>query len=76
MKRIIFHVDVNNAFLSWSAVYLLNNGFDIDIHTIPSVIGGDEEKRKGIVLSLNLKRLKRACENLLAEQGTKPRCPP
>lgn len=49
--RIIFHVDVNNAFLSWTAVYLLNHGYDKDIRTIPSVIGGDEEKRHGIVLA-------------------------
>ena len=49
--RIIFHVDVNNAFLSWSAVDLLNKGYDIDIRKIPSVIGGDEEKRRGIVLA-------------------------
>ena len=51
MNRIIFHVDVNNAFLSWSAVYLLKNGYQLDIRTIPSVIGGDEDKRKGIVLA-------------------------
>jgi len=51
MSRIIFHVDVNNAFLSWTAVYLLNNGYEKDIRTIPSVIGGDEEKRHGIVLA-------------------------
>lgn len=51
MERIIFHVDVNNAFLSWSAVYLLQNGYPKDIRTIPSVIGGDEEKRHGIVLA-------------------------
>lgn len=49
--RIIFHVDVNNAFLSWTAVKLLNNGYPEDIRTIPSVIGGDEEKRHGIVLA-------------------------
>lgn len=49
--RIIFHVDVNNAFLSWTAVYLLNNGYHEDIRKIPSVIGGDEETRKGIVLA-------------------------
>ena len=51
MERIIFHVDVNNAFLSWTAVYLLNKGYEIDIRTIASVIGGDEEKRHGIVLA-------------------------
>ena len=49
--RIIFHVDVNNAFLSWTAVKLLNEGYPEDIRTIPSVIGGDEEKRHGIVLA-------------------------
>lgn len=48
-KRIIFHIDVNNAFLSWTAVDLLRKGYNIDIRTIPSVIGGDEEKRRGIV---------------------------
>ena len=51
MKRIIFHVDVNNAFLSWTAVYLLNHGYPKDIRTIPSIIGGDEEARKGVVLA-------------------------
>ncbi len=51
MKKIIFHIDVNNAFLSWSAVYLLQHGYQQDIRTIPSVIGGDETKRKGVVLA-------------------------
>lgn len=48
-ERIIFHIDVNNAFLSWTAVDLLRKGYGVDIRTIPSVIGGDEEKRRGIV---------------------------
>ena len=51
MKRIIFHIDVNNAFLSWTAVELLRQGYPVDIRTIPSVIGGDEEQRRGIVLA-------------------------
>ena len=49
--RIIFHVDVNNAYLSWTAVYLLEHGYDKDIREIPSVIGGDEGARRGIVLA-------------------------
>ena len=49
--RIIFHIDVNNAFLSWTAVYLLNHGYDKDIRTVASAIGGNEEKRHGIVLA-------------------------
>ena len=50
-ERIIFHIDVNNAFLSWTAVALLKKGYKIDIRTIPSIIAGDEQKRQGIVLA-------------------------
>lgn len=50
-ERIIFHIDVNNAFLSWSAVWLLKTGYKIDIRTIPSIIGGSETERRGIVLA-------------------------
>lgn len=51
MEKQILHVDVNNAFLSWTAVNMLENGSKIDIRTIPSVIGGDESQRHGIVLA-------------------------
>ncbi len=51
MKRIIMHIDVNNAFLSWSAVKLLYDGYKIDIRKIEAVIGGDEVSRHGIVLA-------------------------
>lgn len=51
MERSILHVDVNNAFLSWTAVDMLKNGSKLDIRTIPSIIGGDESKRSGIVLA-------------------------
>ena len=51
MKRIILHIDVNNAFLSWTAVEKLKNGEKIDIRNKYSVIGGDEESRRGIVLA-------------------------
>lgn len=50
-ERIIFHIDVNNAFLSWTAVLLLRQGYCQDIRKIPSIIGGDESKRRGIVLA-------------------------
>lgn len=50
-ERIVFHIDVNNAFLSWSAVKLLNEGYKEDIRTIASVIAGDEKERRGIVLA-------------------------
>ena len=51
MEKIIFHVDVNNAFLSWSALEMLKNGSKIDIRTIPAVVGGDEKERKGVVVA-------------------------
>lgn len=51
MQRQIIHVDVNNAFLSWTAVNMLEKGFKTDIRTIPSIIGGEEERRSGIVLA-------------------------
>ncbi len=51
MERQILHVDVNNAFLSWTAVERLKNGESLDIRTIPAIIGGDEAQRKGIVLA-------------------------
>ena len=51
MQKQILHVDVNNAFLSWTAVDMLKQGSNIDIREIPSVIGGDESRRAGIVLA-------------------------
>lgn len=51
MERKILHVDVNNAFLSWTAVDMLEKGAKVDIRTIPSIIGGDESSRHGIVLA-------------------------
>lgn len=51
MERQILHVDVNNAFLSWLAVYKLKNGEKIDIRDQVAVIGGDENRRAGIVLA-------------------------
>lgn len=45
------HIDVNNAFLSWTAVNLLNNGSKYDIRNSYAVIGGDENSRKGVVLA-------------------------
>lgn len=51
MERLILHIDVNNAFLSWTAVEKLKNGEKLDIRTVPAVIGGDESQRRGIVLA-------------------------
>lgn len=49
--RIIFHVDVNSAFLSWSAVDAIQHGSSLDIREIPSAVAGDIENRYGIILA-------------------------
>jgi len=58
VERKILHVDVNNAFLSWTALELLKSGETIDIRDIESVIGGDESRRAGIVLAKSVKAKK------------------
>lgn len=54
MERQILHIDVNNAFLSWTAVDMLKKGATLDIRTIPAIIGGDENQRRGIVLAKSM----------------------
>lgn len=51
MERIIMHIDVNNAFLSWTAIDLLRHGEKVDIRKTYAVIGNEKEKRHGIVLA-------------------------
>lgn len=54
MDKIIMHIDVNSAYLSWSALEKLHNGSDIDLRTIPAIIGGDMAKRHGVVLAKSI----------------------
>lgn len=53
MERLIFHVDVNSAFLSWEATRRVSQG-EPDIRLIPSAIGGDREKRTGVILAKSI----------------------
>ena len=53
-EKLIFHIDVNSAFLSWSATDKLRQGADTDLRNIASVIGGDEESRRGVVLAKSM----------------------
>ena len=51
-KRIIFHIDVNSAFLSWEAVFRLSQDKKaLDLRDVPSAVGGDRASRHGIVLA-------------------------
>ena len=80
MNRVLFHIDVNSAFLSWSALKRLEEGADYDLRTIPSIIGGDTSKRHGVVLAKSIPAKKfqivtgepvvnalRKCPNLVIE---------
>ena len=51
MTPIIFHIDVNSAYLSWTAVEQLMNGAAVDLREIPAIIGGDQKSRHGVVLA-------------------------
>ena len=51
MTPIIFHIDVNSAYLSWTAVEKLKNGAAVDLRRIPAIIGGDQKSRHGVVLA-------------------------
>ena len=52
MQPVIFHIDVNSAFLSWEATYRMRElGSPEDLRLIPVVVGGSEESRHGIVLA-------------------------
>ena len=81
MKRIIFHIDVNNAFLSWTAVKLLSEGKK-DIRKVEAIIAGDESTRHGIVLAkspvakkkgvktaMTIYEAKKLCSNLEIYKG-------
>ena len=54
MSRIILHIDVNSAFLSWSALKLLEEGYKKDIRNEVSVIAGDPSKRHGIIVAASV----------------------
>ena len=62
MDRIIFHIDVNSAYLSWSAIDLLQaNPDSVDIRTIPAIIG-----RKGIEKIVKIDLSKEEAEKFAA----------
>lgn len=53
MERVIFHIDVNSAFLSWTAVKMLSEGHQ-DIRLIPSVVSGDPSDRRSIITAASI----------------------
>lgn len=54
-RPVIFHIDVNSAFLSWEACHQLQEHPDApDIRLVPSIIGGRRELRHGVVLAKSI----------------------
>ena len=75
MKRIVMHIDVNNAFLSWTAIDLLNHGSKYDIRNSYAVIGGDEEARRGIVLAKSMPAKKMGVVTAETLYSARKKCP-
>lgn len=63
-RRLIFHIDVNSAFLSWESVYRLSLNPDAqDLRLIPSAVGGDVSSRHGIILAKSTPAEKIRCRH-------------
>lgn len=76
MNRIVFHIDVNSAFLSWSAVHrVMNLGEKVDLRNIPSIVGGDQESRHGIVLAKSIPAKKYKIQTGEPIVDAKRKCP-
>ena len=74
LDNIIMHIDVNNAFLSWTAVYLLKCGYKEDIRYQEAVIGGDEKSRHGIVLAKSMVAKSRGVKTAETLMSAKRKC--
>ena len=75
METIIMHIDVNNAFLSWTAVDLLEKGYKYDIRNSYAAIGGDEEKRHGIILAKSTPAKKMGVKTAETLASARRKCP-
>lgn len=76
MRNIIMHVDVNSAFLSWTAAYrCLHQGATVDLREISAVIGGDADTRHGIVLAKSIEAKKYKIETGEPLGTARTKCP-
>ena len=69
------HIDVNNAYLSWTAIDLLNKGSKYDIRNSYAVIGGDEDSRHGIVLAKSMPAKKLGIKTAETLFSARKKCP-
>ena len=74
--RVIFHIDVNSAFLSWTAAYrCLVLGEKTDLREIPSVIAGHKNIRTSIVLAKSIPAKKRGIKTGEPLGMARDKCP-
>lgn len=74
-KRVIMHIDVNSAFLSWQAVYNLQRGDKLDLREIPSAVGGSQSDRRGIILAKSIPAKKHGVETGEVIWEARRKCP-
>lgn len=74
MKRVIFHIDVNSAFLSWSAVKLLTEGGP-DIRLVPSAVSGDPSDRRSIITAASIPAKKLGIKTAIPVSMALRKCP-
>lgn len=76
MKRVIFHIDVNSAFLSWEAVYRLKHLLgSLDLRAVPSAVGGDVTRRHGIILAKSIPAKKYGIKTGQSVMEASQKCP-
>lgn len=76
LKKIIYHIDVNSAFLSWEAVFRLRHqGGQLDLREIPSAVGGDMAMRHGIILAKSIPAKKYGIKTGETILEAKRKCP-
>ncbi len=73
--RSIMHIDANSAYLSWSAVDLLEGGYEQDLREIPSAVAGDPASRHGIILAKSIPAKKYGIHTAMTLYEAKQRCP-
>lgn len=74
-QRLILHVDVNSAFLSWLALERLRAGDPLDLRTVPAAVGGDEERRRGVVLAKSYPAKARGVQTGETLYAARKKCP-
>ena len=72
---LVFHVDANSAYLSWTAAYLIEKGYGMDIRNMPAVISGNPDNRHGIILAKSIAAKKFGIKTGESLFEAKQKCP-